>query len=493
MADDMRDRKAAYVYSAGRESTTALESGLAVLASRIKAPENSLPGLMVFNSLGWESSPLVRVMVPQAGEYQVVEMSTGKEMPCELETTGAWPEHYLSFVATGLPAFGTRCYSLKLVSTERVTTELPVPYEADWTLQNSTCHLSLDPISGAVSSFYNQKEGRELVNSASGYGANQFLHYSDGVLSTTTLQKVTKYSSPLSSRLVVEMRFPYGGSLRSTYTLYPDSPALDISNEIERPASHEAQCSWFAFPLAVESSDALPGGAYFYDSPGAILHAGGSQDGGDQIPGAGMTCFCVQSFLAAQGSQAYAVLASPDAHLFQFGEHILQTPTADSHPRSPLALSNVMNNFTRNDFATNQGGQTRFTFRYRLGSGSGSIAPDAALRFAGSFARPAASVWLMAGSGAANITPTPHSFLSVSPANVIATTFKAAENGQGWVVRLWEVGGKATRVTIDLQALGVKHVYLCDLLERVKESLEIQNGQVRLNIPARGLAAIRFA
>jgi hypothetical protein len=492
MADDMRDRKAAYVYNAGRESAAALESGLAVLASRICLPQEFLPDLLVFNSLGWETSPLVRVMVPEGGEYRVEDLDYGRTIPNELETSGPWHEHYLSFVATGLPAFGYRCFSLKKSSSEQVLTEVPAPAEADWTIQNQAFCLKVDPITGAVRSFCGLKQQAELENSTSRYGINQFLHHSDRVLSTTTLQKVTKTISPLASRLVVEMRFPQG-SLRSTYTLYPDLPYLDISNEIERPASHEPQCSWFAFPFAVEPGRDLPGGAYFYDSPGAILHAGAIEDGGDQIPGAGMTCFCVQSFLAVQGAQAHAVLASPDAHLFQFGEHILLTPLADSRPRSPLALSNVMNNFTRNDHATNQGGQTRFTFRYRLGCASGPISPDAALRFAGSFARPAGAAWLSAANPLSIVAPTPQSFLSVSPANVIATTFKAADNGQGWVLRLWEVNGKGTQATIDVRALAPKHAYRCDLLERVKESLDLQDGLVRLDIPARGLAAIRFA
>ena len=490
VADDMRERKATYVYSAGRESAAALESGLAVLASRVSVPQDALPGLLVFNSLGWESSAVVRVMVPEPGQYQVVDLAAAKEIPSEFETSGAWPEHYVSFMAAGVPAFGTRAYSLKQVSTEKV---LPASTEGDLNLSNAAFQLRLDPLSGALGSFYDVEQKRELVNSAAGYGINQFLHNADGVLSTTTLQKVTKYSSPLASRLVVEMRFPHGGSLRTTYTLYTDQPYLDIRNEIEQPASHEPQCSWFAFPMSVAPGDDLPGGAYFYDSPGAILHAGAIEDGGDQIPGAGMTCFCVQSFLAVQGAQGHAVVASPDAHLFQFGEHILQKPLADSNPKSSLALSNVMNNFTRNDHATNQGGQTRFVFRYRLGCGSGSLAAHAALRFAGSFARPSASAWLAAVNHASNDAPAAQSFLSVSPANVVATTFKVADNGQGWALRLWETDGIDTRATIDLRALDVKHAYRCDLLERVIESLDIQGGLVQIDIPARGLAAIRFA
>jgi len=490
VADDMRERKAAYVYSAGRESAAALESGLAVLASRVSIPQDALPGLLVFNSLGWESSPVVRVMVPEPGQYQVTDLTDGEEIPNEFETSGAWAEHYLSFIAAGVPSFGTRGYSIKRVSAERA---LPASTEGDCTLSNSALQLRLDPLSGALGSFYDVEQKRELVNSAAGYGINQFLHNADGVLSTTTLQKVTKYSSPLASRLMVEMRFPQGGSLRTTFTLYLDQPYLDIRNEIERPASHEPQCSWFAFPMDLDSGGDLPGGAYFYDSPGAILHAGAIEDGGDQIPGAGMTCFSVQSFLAVQGAQGHAVLASPDAHLFQFGEHILQKPLADLNPKSSLALSNVMNNFTRNDHATNQGGQTRFTFRYRLGCGNGALAAHDALRFAGSFARPAAAAWLAAANGAANGAPAAQSFLSVSPANVIATTFKVADNGQGWALRLWETDGQATHVTIDLRTLNVKLAYRCDLLERVIESLDIQNGLVQLDIPAHGLAAIRFA
>jgi alpha-mannosidase len=477
VADDMRDRKATYAYTALREGSLALESGLNVLAAGLRAPQDGSSGLLVFNPRGWQSTPLVKVMVPEVGTYAVTDLETGAEHPCCLQTAGNWPEHYLSFFAGDLPPFGYRCYAVQRVAAGRAPTE---PETVTYELENTALHVRIDPLSGAVASLVERATGYEWADPGAGYGINQFLHRADGELMTAAALKVTRTCDPLAERLSVELAFPKG-SLRSVYTLYRDQPFLEIENEIERAPSGEPQCSWFAFPFAA------PERSYFYDSPGAILRPGLAPLG-DQVPGAGMTCFAVQSFLGIQSPGGHALLATPDAHLVQFGAHILQEPIADSDPHSALVLSNVMNNFTNNDHANDQGGQARFSFRYRVGCGAGTLSPATALRFAGAFTAPAA--WIHGRGQAA--APLAKSFVSVSPANVLATAFKAADDGRGWVLRLWETDGQPATAVIDARALGVAQALRCDLLERTLTPLEIQDGLVRLEIPAHGLAAIRL-
>jgi hypothetical protein len=478
VADDMRDRKVTYTYTALREGTLALESGLNVLAGSLRPLEDGSNGLLVFNPRGWQNTQCVKVMVPEVGTYTVLDLETGKALPCCLNTEGRWPEQYLSFIAENLPPFGYRCYAVQRISE---ASQAKGPALETLEMENAAIRLRIDPLSGAVCSLVDRISSREWAEPGSGYGINQFLHRSSEELMTTRIMKVTHTCDALTERLSVEMEFARG-TLRSCYTLYREQPFLEIENEIERPASSEPQCSWFAFPFAGSQR------RYFYDSPGAILRPGLAPLG-DQVPGSGMTCFSVQSFLGLNVLDGYAMLATPDAHLVQFGDHILQDPTADSDPGSALALSNVMHNFTRNDYAIDQGGQARFSFRYRIGCGTGELLPSAALRCAGAFSAPTA--WL-SGGYKADARPLQKSFVSVSPENVLATALKAADDRSGWVLRLWEVDGRPTTAWIDARGLGTTRALRCDLLERTLAPLEIHDGLVSLEVPARGLVAVRL-
>ena len=85
------------------------------------------------------------------------------------------------------------------------------------------------------------------------------------------------------------------------------------------------------------------------------------------------------------------------------------------------------------------------------------------------------------------------SFLSVSfAANVIVTGFKVSEDGEGYILRMWECEGQETAVVINLSRLGAQQAWRCDLLEKIVSPLDIEDGMVHLTIPARGLKAIKF-
>jgi len=134
------------------------------------------------------------------------------------------------------------------------------------------------------------------------------------------------------------------------------------------------------FPCLLLQATTCLEGLISTTAPAAILHAGANRGWRRPDSGGGDDLLLRAELPGGARRPGARCGGEPDAHLFQFGEHILQKPLADSNPKSSLALSNVMNNFTRNDHATNQGGQTRFVFRYRLGCGSGSLAAHAALR-----------------------------------------------------------------------------------------------------------------
>ncbi|MBQ7099679.1 MAG: alpha-mannosidase [Oscillospiraceae bacterium] len=73
------------------------------------------------------------------------------------------------------------------------------------------------------------------------------------------------------------------------------------------------------------------------------------------------------------------------------------------------------------------------------------------------------------------------SFASVNRRNVILETVKAAEKGEGTVLRLYECENARTKVTVKLPE-GAKEAYLTNLLEEVEAELVVVDGTVTFTI-----------
>ena len=73
------------------------------------------------------------------------------------------------------------------------------------------------------------------------------------------------------------------------------------------------------------------------------------------------------------------------------------------------------------------------------------------------------------------------SFASVNKRNVILETVKAAENGNGTVLRLYECENARTKVTVRLP-LGTKAAYLTNLLEEIESELTVVDNTVTFTI-----------
>ncbi len=73
------------------------------------------------------------------------------------------------------------------------------------------------------------------------------------------------------------------------------------------------------------------------------------------------------------------------------------------------------------------------------------------------------------------------SFASVNKRNVILETVKAAENGEGTVLRLYECENARTKVTVQLPE-GTKAAYLTNLLEEIESELDVVDNAVTFTI-----------
>ncbi|MFO7637848.1 MAG: glycosyl hydrolase-related protein, partial [bacterium] len=76
--------------------------------------------------------------------------------------------------------------------------------------------------------------------------------------------------------------------------------------------------------------------------------------------------------------------------------------------------------------------------------------------------------------------PARQSWMSITGDNVVIDTVKKAEDDDGIIVRLYEAHGARGR-RIFKTALPVKQILETDLMEREEQTLEMRNGEVRLD------------
>jgi alpha-mannosidase len=80
---------------------------------------------------------------------------------------------------------------------------------------------------------------------------------------------------------------------------------------------------------------------------------------------------------------------------------------------------------------------------------------------------------------------------NVSPKSPVLTLhIKAAEHRPGVIVRLFNTSDQSRTAEIGSGLLRILSAQMCDLLEKPQESIEVQNGTVTFNVPARRVAAV---
>ncbi len=76
--------------------------------------------------------------------------------------------------------------------------------------------------------------------------------------------------------------------------------------------------------------------------------------------------------------------------------------------------------------------------------------------------------------------PPSREFLRLSQSSLRVAAFKRAEEGFGYILRLYEAHGGRGVAELDLSALGIRKVSRVNLLEDAGESLPLQNGHLTL-------------
>ena len=130
-------------------------------------------------------------------------------------------------------------------------------------------------------------------------------------------------------------------------------------------------------------------------------------------------------------------------------------------PDKPTIYSEIMNNFQNTNFPATQAGTQIFSYRITVVDNQSNAARIG---------------WELSG-------PTiPDSWIKVSPDNAMITEFKKAEDGDGYIVRVYEAEGKAAKARLEFPLLQVSRAWLTDGVERVQSQIAVKNGAIELDL-----------
>ncbi len=497
--------KAAFAHRAATATDRLLREGLERLGRRIET--GSSPGIVVFNPLSWTRSDLVRVelrdeLVGPDKTFDIVS-EKGESVPYQvLECHAGQGSLTVSFVADDVPAMGYKSYNLILGKrVEHGAGEVRIDGHS---LENRYFRVSLDPKTGGVVSVYDKELEVELVARDSPYKLNQYIYDSgeppsNGRFSPEGADIVPGTCGPVAGSLVAITKCRtnkhtkvwsaegrrrelaiYGTPwIRQEVVLYDNLKRVDFINRLYKEPTLDKEGVYYSFPFHVQE------GRFKLEIAGAIM-----SPGEQQLPDSCHDWHSVGYWLDLSNADYGVTWSSREVPVVSIGD--INT----GKWQSSLDLSNstffayLMNNYWNCNFKEQQGGDV--TFRFSLTTHGAGWTNAQAARFGWGHCTELLPI-ILPGGQRGDLPGTSYGFLDVDVPNVMAFTFKRAEDGDGYIIRLMELTGEYATATITLAGLEIAEAHRTNMVEQNLEKLRVAGNQIQVFLPSFGMETVRVA
>lgn len=452
--------------SAAAQRDDILRSSMASLADSIAA---GVGNLIVFNPLNWKHTG--QVITDLDNGHEIIDRSTGNAVPFLVLHTG--PNYRkVEFRAAEVPALGYKVYELRTGPGIPNAQQTPTTE----TLESPFYRVQLDAASGSVRSIVDKQLNRELVDTASPYRFGQYLYVSGGDQEPNSILQYRAISpkpqldvhgasggrivsverTPWGMRAVLESTAPNSPSIRTEIRLYDEEKKIEFDNQVEKRPELKKEGVYFAFPFAMKAPQ------FQYEIQNGVV-----DPAKDMYPGAGREWFNVQHWVSVQEDGISATVMPLDASLVTLGDINRGAWPTDFGSRPGSIFSYAMNNYWHTNYRASQGGN--FRFRYVVTSAKATDAP-ALSRMGWQEFTPFEHDEIRSQDKALDL-PRPldgkqASFASIDDPNVVLDTWKPAEDGNGTILRLIDLGGSTRTVTVDTPLISLKSVVSTDAVER---------------------------
>lgn len=454
----------AYIEKAHALIRPALDSELRALAEAIAIDGKRV---VVFNPLPWVRDGEVTVPREVGGIAALQPVEGGPPLPVEALAEGG------RFIARAVPALGYRCY---LPVNDAPSSAGLAADERAGLLENALVKVRLDPTRGTIRSFIDKRTGRELVDAAAPHGLGQYLYErydADEVARflraygkkdigwffaefgkpklpaaavaphrAVSPRNFTLHCELSAIAATARMTAPAGGDLphavTTRVTLLRDQPWVEVAVTVhDKAADPWPEAGWICLPVDVATPQFRVGRLASILDPQR-----------DIVPGANRHLYAVSTGVSITDPQGRGVGICPVDHpLISLSEPGCWRFSADFVPRAPVAFVNLFNNqWTTNFRLWNSG---TWTSRVRVWPVS---RPEAETAIVGPSLEANAPLLSAAAAGRAGRLPTTASGITLSRKGIQVALSRATRDGEGPMLRLWELAGRGGPCRVSLPA-----------------------------------------
>lgn len=464
-----------------------LDTTLQAIARHVETPQPS--PVVVFNDLSWSRTDVVRFTVHGRYEHFDIVDAAGNVLPVQRSPVTNGTSADLTFFAPDVPANGYATFGIVKASDAASRANPPdsVVVSED-RYENAFYVVTFAP--GGIKSIYDKQLAQELLQARKFLGAEVFLLESTGYGAHDfgTIQQPSMLGEfEKTSQYQPAWRISESGPVYTTYTTsqqmrhfllvqevicYHALKRIDVRVWVHQWDGTKSRELRLAVP--VNSRD----GQVAYEVPMGVAVVGESEIAGrgseapvyegmspqwgawrvgpvytdEQVDVHPRT---VQHFITCTTPQFGLTLSTSVAAF----DHVDPTNSPDLGPLlQPILLASRKSNHPRGNWYL-QAGDHHYTFSIT------SHAPDWRQGWQAGMApgRPLHAVAVDAPA-ASPALPQRHALVEVSPPNVVVSTVKQAQDGQGYIVRVYEIEGRATTFTVRC-GFEVESVQRVDLLE----------------------------
>ena len=543
--DGCWSQKSQFAYRAAALAHDVLSKSSNRIADRLRL-EGEGYHLVVFNPLAWERTDLVTVPAtapapcgrPMRAEptgrlvgstaigrnlvslplsllevpFELVDLSSGKSVPYQIVTLddplaarpwasyryalgGVDPAYRreLVFVAKNVPSLGYKSYRLMPVA-QKPALESSLRL-GKYVLENRYYKVTLDAKNSAVTSIWDKELKREWVDGEAAHGFNQLVVRSPerGEVTLPGRSRITPGErGPVFTSLIVKGEGRGCPRRVQEIILYNEIKRIDFAHRLLKDAMPLLEL-YLAFPFAIHKP------RFRYEASNAVI-----EPIRDQLPGSNTDAYAMQHWVAAWDEKGTALWSSLEAPVMELGglwpgyvsqAHHGVRPPGYGHEflRDPAQLekghiySYIMVNNFRTNFQPVQVADA--LFRYSLTTHNGEWQRDRASNWGWEVATPLVPVCIV-GPQEGDL-PAFASFCQVDAPNVHLLTLKAAENGDGLILRLAETEGREDVALVMLPFLEISEAFMTNLVEENRDKLPCDQHGLRVPLRANGLTTVR--
>ncbi len=399
-------------------------------ASEPAEPQLGKDWIDVFNTSSWDRTDLVTLSHEDSAIGDQVIDEDGSPVLSQRLSNGQ-----LVFVAHDMPSFGASRFRLRPGACALLGNARAEPTR----LISSDFFLRVNEQTGAIQFLFSRQVGRELVNSNATTELNDFFYLPDsdpyGARRNGWPRITIKEHGPLVAALLIESDAPGCKSLTRELRVIDGLNRVEMINTVDK--------------LAVRSKEGVHFGYGFNVPKGTVrMDVGWAEVRPelDQIPASCKNWFSVQRWLDVSNDRFGVTWSSVDAPLVELGGLTANLIGSQSDPSvwlqhlapTQTIFSWVMNNHWHTNYRADQEGPV--VFHYAL-QPHWRFAPEQAAQFGISCSQP------LIAARASGKTP-PASRLQLSTDTVIVSAFKPADDGGGWIVRLFGASGQPQKVRL---------------------------------------------